>query len=107
MHGIFLLALQLGYITRHLLVLPAHLGKLCAHHIQLALQVNQAALQLRRLFGRAPRLLSQLLLCNLNFLPQVQNGLARFLVIEKTRRGIAHASHHQGGSGRHTAQLHD
>ena len=86
-----LLALHLGNIARELLVLAAKLGVLSALQLKLRVQVDQAALQLVELLAELGDLFrltgALLLIALLEPLAQIEDRLARLIVVEQAGLG--------------------
>ena len=96
--NVLLLALQLGHVAGQVFIEPAQLGVLGAQHFELAVEIEQAALDLADLLqqlGIQLGLAGALrLVALLQFLAQVEDRLARFVVVEQA--GLSRRRKHGG-----------
>ena len=100
-------ALQLGDVAQQLFLLPTQLGVVGAQQLELAVQVEQAALELSKLVGHLRVELglarTLLLVALLELLPQVEDRAARLVIVEQPRlRGRSEQGARQCGGAQAT-----
>src|SRR5204862_5853945 len=97
----------LGDVAQQLFLLPTQLGVVGAQQLELAVQVEQAALELSKLVGHLRVELglarTLLLVALLELLPQVEDRAARLVIVEQPRlRGRSEQGARQCGGAQAT-----